>query len=369
MTGLFRKLIQWLGLALIFFITLEFCARIDGKFKYDAPFTGNYSPSILRGYDKEGIPHNIPEVRFEKWENDSLGFRGPEITVQKPDGFIRIACMGTSESYGLYEQAGHEWPSLLTKNLSDKPNYQVINASIVGLPLTRYQAYLNKYVYKTSPDIMILVVNPWVFSVEVLRSKKEHANSYSTGPKLLYSDILPIRDLAGNPRIVPKMMQALRGFLPANLVRKYQGYASNKQIETEEKNRLNGKVPIDTIPQTCLTAYKSAMESLIDSLEQRNIRVILVTYPTLMDEENLYQYPELARRRFVTEFSLKGMLDVAKNIEKLTEEIAISDSIGFIPLNSRIPKTREFFADNVHFTDKGAELVANELASYIRNNY
>ncbi len=79
----------------------------DGRMKENDLF------SVLFEEDSDGIHHNIPNAKYEKWEINSLGFRGKEIDLEKKEGQIRIACFGVSETFGVYESKDKEWPSQL----------------------------------------------------------------------------------------------------------------------------------------------------------------------------------------------------------------------------------------------------------------
>ncbi len=77
----------------------------DGRMKENDLF------SVLFEEDSDGIHHHIPNAKYEKWEINSLGFRGKEIDLEKKEGQIRIACFGVSETFGVYESKDKEWPS------------------------------------------------------------------------------------------------------------------------------------------------------------------------------------------------------------------------------------------------------------------
>ncbi|MFW6107998.1 MAG: hypothetical protein ACOC70_02240, partial [bacterium] len=89
-----RVALKCIGLAALFLVVLELCARVDDRLRWGAPVVGHYSHRLLTVEDERGI-HSRPGARFEKWELDEHGFRripgGPEITVQKPEGVIRVA--------------------------------------------------------------------------------------------------------------------------------------------------------------------------------------------------------------------------------------------------------------------------------------
>ena len=63
----------------LFVITIELSSRIDDWIQYDAPLFGTYNEDRLRTEDDEAITCNVPNISYEKWSNNSLGFRGPEL--------------------------------------------------------------------------------------------------------------------------------------------------------------------------------------------------------------------------------------------------------------------------------------------------
>ena len=132
-----------------FIFTLEICARVDDWFNYNAPILAKYTSECLREYDAEGIRHNIPFVRFEKWRINNMGFRGEDIDLHAEKNKIKVVCMGASETFGLYETENNEWPAQLGRLLGDK--YCVINASVVGQFLENWQKYLAKYIMNVAP--------------------------------------------------------------------------------------------------------------------------------------------------------------------------------------------------------------------------
>jgi len=141
-----------------FLIILEVSARIDDKIAYNAPLFKKYKYELLLKKDNEGIFHNVPNAQFEKWKINSLGFRGNEIRPKKEENTIRIACLGSSETFGFYESRGGEWPAQLDKLL--KANFssvEVINASVIGLTAKSRKEYVKKYVLPVvEPDILII---------------------------------------------------------------------------------------------------------------------------------------------------------------------------------------------------------------------
>ena len=89
----------------IIIFVLELCARTDDALTFGAPFWGTYNDQVLYTIDQIG-KWGKPGARYERWQLNSLGYRGPELSL----GTIRIVCFGASETFGLYEDPNEEYP-------------------------------------------------------------------------------------------------------------------------------------------------------------------------------------------------------------------------------------------------------------------
>jgi hypothetical protein len=92
--------------------------------------------------------------------HNSLGFRGPEITEQKPSGVFRILCLGGSSTYGHGPTSNETtWPYRLQTHLSNvRPDLEieVINGGCQGF--TSYESLAN-YAFRgvvMEPDLVIV---------------------------------------------------------------------------------------------------------------------------------------------------------------------------------------------------------------------
>jgi lysophospholipase L1-like esterase len=91
----------------------------------------------------------------------------------------------------------------------------------------------------------------------------------------------------------------------------------------------------------------------------------------LISPKNLQEHLEifLDHRRFYVELSLLGIIDASLKLNEVIKSVANEYLIGFIDNNAAISKNTEYFADNVHYTDEGARLVAFNFAKYIKNQW
>jgi lysophospholipase L1-like esterase len=103
--------------------------------RYDVDHT-RYVPHPYEAYVPRPNWDEVDATTGQRWHHNSLGFRGPEFTREKPAGTLRIFCLGGSSTYGHTESDDeHTWPEQLQKLLTEarpgKP-IQVINAGVSG---------------------------------------------------------------------------------------------------------------------------------------------------------------------------------------------------------------------------------------------
>lgn len=373
MIRILKNVVKFISIAIAFTLTIEFSARIDDAIRFGAPFLSKYTADRLRTIDKEGLQINIPNARFEKWRNNSLGYRGQEISQKKLPGMLRVVCLGASESYGLYESPDKEWPAQLDAILPSQ-KYQVINASVAGMTLATYKTYLKKYVLPIKPDIIICFINPFFYASgfdNVLKNSASHTKY--TKPTEKKTGLNLTESIISNIRFLPKIKQVAKKTAQNSfpeLLQRYQMKITQKQVEELESRRLGGRIPKDAVPEDCINNYKNDLSDLVHFIESSGAKVMLCTYPTLISGENFaatYPVMFLDARRFSAEYSFRGMVDVLNELNEISNSVAIEQGTIFFDCQALIPKTTEYFADNVHYTDNGARLIAEGIATLIRN--
>ena len=62
-------------------------------------------------------------------------FGAPSIPQDPRPGEIRVLILGSSESFGLYESPGLEFPAQLASRLRDRGDFEVVNAAVAGMTL------------------------------------------------------------------------------------------------------------------------------------------------------------------------------------------------------------------------------------------
>jgi len=119
---------------------------------FPAP-NGLYPPNRRMVLDFGVVPYVV--------ESNSLGFRGPEINIQKPPGVFRIAALGDSMTDGFFVDSDATFPYLLQQNLHRQGWFvEVINAAHGGGTINTEFAMLEEHVLPLNPDLVILTWSP-----------------------------------------------------------------------------------------------------------------------------------------------------------------------------------------------------------------
>lgn len=119
-----------------------------------------YSLDDIRALDARQVPmpyiNYLPSPDFP--EHNSLGYRGAEITLPKPNGTYRIVALGGSTTYSTGTDAANAYPALLQSILHDEYGYthvEVINAGFQGYSTWESLVNLAFRVLELEPDMMI----------------------------------------------------------------------------------------------------------------------------------------------------------------------------------------------------------------------
>ena len=91
---------------------------------------------------------------------NSQGYRGPEVTLDKPGGVFRVLALGDSYTWGDGVGDDEVWVRLLERNLASCGPVEVINAGFVGRNTVGEADYLQSKGRLLQPDLVILGVEP-----------------------------------------------------------------------------------------------------------------------------------------------------------------------------------------------------------------
>lgn len=120
-----------------------------------------YHP-VLGWVNRPGTSNTLLDRALPAFLINALGFRGPETSVRKPSGWLRIVCLGDSRTFGVWLDAGrfrydNDYPAALERSLHDDAggkHVEVINTGVLGYTSAHGLTQLQTQVLKLHPDII-----------------------------------------------------------------------------------------------------------------------------------------------------------------------------------------------------------------------
>ena len=344
---------RWLLVAIqvvVALLVLELCARTDDWLTWRAPFWTYYGNELLFVNDPLGY-HLRPGARFEKWRINQQGFRSPDTTESKPRSVFRIVTLGASETFGLYEDDGFEYPAQLQKLLEkDHPGeFEVLNAAIPGASPNQTARHWRTRLRQFSPDLVIY----YPTASFILEPEERLAT-----PKGNQQSKLPMVDL----RMAGKLRTTYKRWTPVSMQTAIRRFLIMRELSRHSPEWLLTSVPIARVE-----AFRITIESLVDAVRADGAAMILATHANQVtgltadaDRTLLLAWRSQMPNR--TEFCI---LETERRANEVVKDVAGRNGVPVAGVDAAIPKTSQYFSDYQHFTNKGAEFVAKLLVPLV----
>ncbi len=323
----------------VFAVSLEFWARVDDYLTYDAPFWGRYNSQMLYIRDTLG-QRGKPNARYRKWKLNELGFRGPAMRHDR----INVLCFGASETFGLYESEGQEYPRLLERKLNERAGrdtFQVVNAAYPGESAFTAVVRVPELIDAIHPRIAIVYPTPadyiWLPYLHPAESPPQSAEA-------------PF-----DFRMGERLRTFAKGLLPEGI--------QSRLREQEIRRGAAAFAVMDRLPDENVRQFHDDVAHLVQTLRDRGVLPVVVTHasafgPTLSEDDRRLL---ISWRKFYPMLKEDGFLDMERRMNETLRAIATEQGVPLIDAAAQIPATRQNFADFVHFTNRGAEVMAEKL--------
>ncbi len=289
--SLSRRLLYSAIVCCLFFGTVEAVARLaapeaaNGRFRQIRElvlFLGTQESDLMLDFDSERFWKLRPNIEINDpgnsyWQgtvSNSLGFRSPEFTLDKPAGTTRIVCFGDSSTFGIGAQMEDTWPFLLDEQLNSSfefatasdpqrenssPRFQVINAGVPGYTSHQGLQHMRQELDRLQPDIVFASYANNDFWTWDNQTDAEHAarlQSWSLRQTLLRSRAVQLLDATVRP---PKQ--------PAS--QEWAASATNSYFIPNDN--WTQRVPLD--------AFRANIEQMADLCDERELPLVLVLWP------------------------------------------------------------------------------------------
>jgi len=182
---LFNRVPQFFLIVVITLILFEITLRITG-FDLAGPLVGLGHRAVQVG---PFMPHPTRfwslTPSYEQTEVNARGFRGPDLSVNKPDDRYRVFCLGNSCTYGTSCYYKQSYPARLQEMFDvgfGENRVEVVNAGVPAYSSLQLLRYLKEDILKYDPDMLI---------VQYGENDREEGNNLQQFPSAVFFRLQP----------------------------------------------------------------------------------------------------------------------------------------------------------------------------------
>lgn len=335
------------------FVATELLLRILPESKSD--FLDSYHP-----YLQDQLKANDADMHI-----NSHGFRGEEITLQKPAGVIRIFVLGGSTVYCSRVSYESSHVRRLEKALASRYPDRTIEVLNAGNHWHTTEHSLIKYLFKIKdydPDVIVLyhAINDLYRSFSPAKwahgdYRADYGHYYGPVSHIVFEHAAPAHPLIAFDSLVAARIAAV--------------FRSN--FATDLRGKQTG-TPVEVFDFPSLMAFRRNMEAIAAIIPEDGVQLVLATQPFFYRrdlspaERELIEFPTMFCAMEGNRYpSIDSMVRGMNAFNAVTVEVAREHGLPLIDLESRIPKTTDAFLDDVHYTAEGNALVAGTIADFL----
>lgn len=332
---------------------------MEDRIQHGTPWASRaLSLDDLRVRDADGM-HGRRAVRFRKWGMNGLGLRGPAADSVAA-GTRRIVTAGASETFGVYESPGREFPRQLEDTLRARAvaagcpaaGIEVLNAAFQGMSLPTVEQDLRNRIRRYRPDVVLYYPTPAQYLEDRVPAP---AAPDSSGRDAV---LAPWR--AAVPRFALRLLDQLRRAPPDAL----RAWIADRRVAALGRRR-----PPDwrftAVPPERLAAYDTGLRRLVGTVRRIGAVPVLATHANAFGRERPERRAFLdAWRRFYPRATGATILAFDSAARAVTRRVAADSGVALVDVAAALDTASAgVFADFAHFTDRGSGRVAGALAA------
>jgi lysophospholipase L1-like esterase len=368
--------IQNVLLLLVSLIICIIAAEVFLRFYNPFEFSVKGEKIILRAYKKNSILTAYSNFYNNKLDakiihtKNSIGFRGvdPPKNLEK---YLSIIAIGGSTTECLLLSDGKDWPAVLY-NISKKdiPLVWINNAGIDGHSAYGHTILMEDYIIKIRPKMVLFLVGINDIGLEKINSHDEKTMIKGMSFANIRSFLKSIEDhseILSFGQNIDRCRRAKARQLSHHQVDVEKlGYTNLEERSISEKKLLD--------ESKFLIPFEKRLENIIRISRAANIIPVFITQPVL------YGYGvdpvtgvDLEKIKMADGFSGSLNWKILELYNQETRYVGKKNNVLVIDLATKMPKSSDLYYDLMHFTNKGAETVANiifnDLNPYIKKYF
>jgi lysophospholipase L1-like esterase len=276
----------------------------------------------------------VPGFRKNGIDVNSLGFRGPETTVARPPGTVRVVALGDSVTFG--HKLHVTYPALLQARLARRPDcreqIELINAGVPGYQTRFIRDRLAEDVRPLQPDVL-LVLAGW----NDIYSDNPASPAKRLDPHSPFNRLLHVSYAAKALTKLAFDLRPARGEASPTARRLYESFTE----------------PV----------FRGDYARLLEVADDMRVPVVMLTLPSLLGSPDWSR--AAARIQFPYYTSSVEMLRLLwDKYNQAIRDLAAHDHRRLIDLAreiAEVPGSERLFADTNHLNPRGTTVLAELL--------
>lgn len=280
---------------------------------------------------------------------NSLGFRGENPPENFAD-YLTIISIGGSTAECFYLSDDKTWPEALGRELrKDFKNVWINNAGLDGCSCRAHLVLLKDYIVKLKPKVVIFIVGAndvWL----------QDANNYDDQIRLQ------------NVGVFKKVLQKSEIYnLGLNLSRYWEARTlkiAHSSVNLKTLEHIS--IPQDEITSLLklhqdhyVQSYEGRLSSLVNICHDNSIQPVFITQPSLFGEGmDPITGANLETAKIEKGLNGQAYWRLLELYNDATRKIASTHGVWLLDLAREMPKSSDYFYDTLHFTNAGAQKVA-----------
>lgn len=328
---------------LVVLVVIIMLGMAEGAVQFRQWLSQGHSGKISDLFEQQGdLRVLIPGAATRTISINSLGFRGPPLSPEKPAGTVRIAFVGASTTF-CAEVSGNEmtWPHLVTEVIQKEypdVNVDYVNAAAPGYSVKTSLLNFRRRVAPLQPDITVIYHATNDLSWETRSLAKEQG---------IYAE----------PRKEKKSWLADHSQL-------WYLAMKNLHIKEAQRNVQNTAKQLEFSASDLGSNFRKYLIRLVSEASKVSSVVALATFSHQLRPE---QTPEQQLKAagsalyYMPFMNPQGLMDAFQQYNRIIAEVAAATGAILVSGEQMIPGNDEYFNDTVHFKDAGSQIMANRI--------
>ncbi|MBC7851270.1 MAG: SGNH/GDSL hydrolase family protein, partial [Chitinophagaceae bacterium] len=296
---------------------------------------------------------------------NSIGFRGPELSLRSPSS-LSIITMGGSTTACHFLGDDKTWPFLLGEYLkAHGKDVWLNNAGLDGHSTFGHEILLNDHVKQLHPNLVVFLtgINDIESNQPSFHDKLNTKGAYPDFKHFIFE----------NSEVLNLALNAVRGWRAQKLVN-----TGNKMIDLKgsESRVVPDAIMKERLRQQeqYLLPYRKRLLGLIDTCIANSTIPVMMTQPflfgTAVDSATGINFST-----FPLGDNSNGQLEwqVLERYNDIVRSLCKEKNVCLVDLANLLPKNSLYFYDNVHYTNAGAvkiaEIVSESLNKVIAEKF